>query len=628
MRRDQNNITQNESFTVVFDTFFDRRTGFFFQTSPLGAMRDQTIVDDVLNVSWNTVWDVRTARFEQGWTLEMAIPFKSLRYPQPGPQTWGVNFRRVVKWKNEYSYLVAMPASFGTGQAIGRVGSIGTLVGVETPSQSMNLEVKPYAVSSVTTDNTIASPFSNDFDGDAGFDFKYGLTRSLIADVTVNTDFAQVEEDVQQVNLTRFSLFFPEKRDFFLEGQGIFAFGGVGSGNGTPGDVPVMFFSRRIGLNQGQAVPVLGGGRVTGRSGRYSIGALNIQTGDRSSANAVATNFSTLRLKRDILRRSNVGLIATHRSVGVNRTGTNTVVGADANFFLFTNVTANGYYARSETTGVDDGTSTYRGTFEYAGDRYGISGEHLMIGERFDAQTGYVRRTDFRRSFGELRFSPRPGRRNLVRKYNFIGNIDYVTNAAATEVQNRQVSGRFQTDFQSSDQFSVEYSREYELVPRSFDIATDVTVPAGGYSWQNVRATYNLGQQRPISGRMALGRGTFYDGTRTEASYNGRVGIVPQFAVEPSLSFNWVSLPFGDFSATLINSRFILTPTPRMGVSSLVQFNASAHTISSSVRLRWEYLPGSELFVVYSDGRNTLDAAAPGLLNRTFAVKVTRLLRF
>jgi hypothetical protein len=127
---------------------------------------------------------------------------------------------------------------------------------------------------------------------------------------------------------------------------------------------------------------------------------------------------------------------------------------------------------------------------------------------------------------------------------------------------------------------------------------------------------------------MALGRGTFYDGTRTEASYNGRVGIVPQFAVEPSLSFNWVSLPFGDFSATLINSRFILTPTPRMGVSSLVQFNASAHTISSSVRLRWEYLPGSELFVVYSDGRNTLDAAAPGLLNRTFAVKVTRLLRF
>jgi hypothetical protein len=628
MRRDQNNITQNESFTVVFDTFLDRRNGFFFQTTPLGAVRDQTIVDDVLNVNWNTVWDVRTDRFDGGWTLEMAIPFKSLRYPGPGPQTWGLNFRRVVKWKNEYSYLTAMPASYGTGQAIGRMGSAGTLVGVETPRQSLNLEVKPFALSSVTTDRAGATPFANDVKADVGFDFKYGVTRSLIADVTVNTDFAQVEEDVQQVNLTRFSLFFPEKRDFFLEGQGIFAFGGVGSGNQTPGDVPVMFFSRRIGLNQGQAVPVLGGARLTGRAGPYSIGALNIETGDKASARAVATNFTAVRLKRDILRRSNVGVIATHRSVGATGAGSNSVVGLDGNLYLFTNVTANAYYARSDTPGVSGGTASYRGTFEYAGDRYGIAGEHLLIGERFDAQAGYVRRTDFRRTYGEARFSPRPGRRNMVRKYNFIGSLDYVTNARRTELQNRQVSGIFRTDFQSSDQFTVEYVRDYERVPRSFTIAPGIDVPAGGYSAQNVRTTYSLGQQRPVSGRVGVGRGSFYDGTRTEASYNGRIAIRPQFAFEPSLSLNWVDLPVGAFSATLINSRFVLTPTPRMGISSLVQFNAGAHTLSSSVRLRWEYLPGSELFVVYSDGRNTLDGAAPGLLNRSFAVKATRLVRF
>jgi hypothetical protein len=632
MRRDQNNITQNESFTAVFDTFLDRRNGFFFQTSPLGAIRDQTVVDNVLNVSWNTVWDARTARFEGGWTLEMSIPFKSLRYSGAGPQVWGVNMRRVVKWKNEYSYLTAMPASFGTGMAIGRMGSAATLVGLETPRQSMNLEVKPYVVSSVTTDNTIATPFSNDLKANTGFDFKYGITRSLIADVTVNTDFAQVEEDVQQVNLTRFSLFFPEKRDFFLEGQGIFAFGGVGSGNQTPGDVPVLFFSRRIGLNQGQEVPVLGGARVTGRSGAYSIGALNIQTGDKASAGAVATNFSTLRVKRDVLRRSNIGVIATRRSVGAAGSGSNTVVGVDGNFFLFTNVTANGYYARSDSPGVSGRASSYRGTFEFAGDRYGFSGEHLLIGENFDAQTGYVRRTDFRRTFGEARFSPRPARRNLVRKYNFIGSLDYVTNARRTELQNRQVRGLFQTDFQSSDQFSLEYTREYELVPRSFTISPGVVVPAAGYSSQNLRTTYSLGQQRLLSGRVALGYGTFYDGTRTEASYNGRIGIVPQFAFEPSLSLNWVDLPYGEFSATLLNSRLILTPTPRMMVSSLIQFNPAANTVSSSVRLRWEYRPGSELFVVYSDGRSTLDSqpgsTAQGLLNRSFALKATRLLRF
>ena len=628
MRRDQNNITQNESFTAVFDTFLDRRNGLFFQTTPLGAFRDQAIVDDGLNVNWNTVWDVRTARFEGGWTLEMSIPFKSLRYPGPGPQVWGLNMRRVVKWKNEYSYVVAMPASFGTGNAIARVGSVATLVGVETPAQSLNLEIKPYAVSSVTTDRTAARPFSNDRNADVGFDFKYGLTRSLIADVTVNTDFAQVEEDVQQVNLTRFSLFFPEKRDFFLEGQGLFAFGGVGSGNGTPGDVPVLFFSRRIGLSQGQAVPVLGGARLTGRSGRYSIGALNIETGHHESAGAVKTNFSTIRVKRDVLRRSNVGVIATRRTPDASGTVSNTVLGVDGNFFLFTNVTANGYYARSHTPGVAGDTTSYRGAFEYAGDRYGVSGEHLLVGERFDAQTGYVRRTDFRRTLGEARFSPRPRRRTLVRKFNFIGSLDYVTDARGSSVENRRALGRFQTDFQSSDQFALDYTREYELVPRSFAIAPGVVVPAAGYSSRNVRASYSLGQQRLLSGRAAIGHGTFYDGTRTEASYNGRIGIVPQFAFEPSVSLNWVDLPFGEFRATLLNSRFILTPTPRMMVSSLVQLNPSAHTVSASVRWRWEYQPGSELFVVYSDGRTTDSGAAQGLLNRTFAVKATRLVRF
>ena len=631
MRRDQNNITQNESFTVVFDTFLDHRNGFFFQTTPIGAIRDQAIENDAPNVNWNTVWDARSGRFDGGWTLEMVIPFKSLRYPAAGEQTWGLNFRRVVKWKNEYSYLTAMPASFGTGNAIMKMGSAGTIVGIETPAQSKNLELKPYAVSSVTTDNSIAAPFSNDLNGNAGFDFKYGITRGLIADATIRTDFAQVEEDVQQVNLTRFSLFFPEKRDFFLEGQGLFSFGGVGGGNGgggNPGDTPVMFFSRRIGLNAGQEVPVIAGGRVTGRAGRYSIGALNIETGDKPSALAVQTNFTTVRIKRDILRRSNIGFIVTNRAPALSGSNSNQVAGADANFFLFTNVTANAFYARSNTSGGQGSDESYRGTFEYSGDRYGISGEHLLVGERFDAQTGYVRRTDFRRSHAEARFSPRPKRRTAVRKYYFTGSLDYVTNASVTEVQNRELQGQFQADFQNSDQFTTEVTGSYELVPRPFAISPGVVIPSGGYDSRNLRVTYSLGQQRMVSGRIAVGQGTLYDGTRTELSYSGRVAIAPQFAVEPSITLNWVDLPHGTFTAQLINARFVITPTPRMQVGSLIQFNASAHTMSSSVRLRWEYRPSSELFIVYTDGRNTLDNVSTSLLNRSFAVKITRLLRF
>src|SRR5262249_24480280 len=198
------------------------------------------------------------------------------------------------------------------GMGVAQMGVAGTLVGVETPSQSMNLEVKPYVTSSVTTDRTAATPFSNDLTQNVGVDLKYGLTRGLIADVTVNTDFAQVEEDLHQVNLTRFSLFFPEKRDFFMEGQGVYGFGGRAA-NGGGGDVPVLFFSRRIGLSSGQSVPVVAGARVSGRNGPFEIGLLNIQTAEKASAGAVDTNFSAVRIKRDIFRRSSIGIIATDR---------------------------------------------------------------------------------------------------------------------------------------------------------------------------------------------------------------------------------------------------------------------------------------------------------------------------
>src|SRR4029434_8242411 len=197
----------------------------------------------------------------------------------------------------------------------------------------------------------------------------------------VNTDFAQVEEDVQQINLTRFTLQFPEKRDFFLEGQGVFNFGG-NRGGGTGTDVPILFFSRRIGLSQGQSVPVVAGGRVTGTVGKFGIGALNIQTNDKLSAGAVATNFSVVRLKRDILRRSNIGLIATRRTPAANQTGANAVFGADANLAFFRNLSINGYYARTETSRAGGDQSSYRGRFDYAGDLYGLQLEHLLVGDK------------------------------------------------------------------------------------------------------------------------------------------------------------------------------------------------------------------------------------------------------
>jgi hypothetical protein len=304
-----------DSLTLVLDTFYDHRNGVLFQTNPLGALREQAIADGQYVENWNTVWQVRSARFEGGWSTEMVIPFKSLRYRDSGPQIWGINFRRVIRWKNEFAGVTPIPASFG-GSGLGQMQVAATLVGLTTPARSRNLELKPYAVSASTTDETAAVPFRNEFTRDVGVDLKYGLSRSLTADVTVNTDFAQIEEDLQQINLTRFNLLFPEKRDFFLDGQGIFAFGGrnlTGRGSGDTDDVPVMFFSRQIGLSDGQTIPVIAAGRVTGKAGPFDIAALNIQTGTRASSLAAATNFSAVRLRRDIFRRSNIGVIATAR---------------------------------------------------------------------------------------------------------------------------------------------------------------------------------------------------------------------------------------------------------------------------------------------------------------------------
>ncbi len=635
MRRDNGNILGNDNFTFVIDTFHDKRNGYMFQTNPLGALRDMTVTDDQQNSAWNGIWYVKTGHFDQGWTLEVAIPFKTLRYRGNGTQTWGVNMRRLVRWKNEFSYLSLVPAALGT-QGVTRMASAATVEGLETPSESKNLEIKPYALGTSTAARR-SGALDKDLGANAGLDFKYGLTRSLILDATYRTDFAQVEEDLQQVNLTRFSLFFPEKRDFFIEGQGIFDFGGVQAGN-SPGDVPLMFYSRRIGLSQGQAVPVMGGARLTGRQGPWSIGFLDIHTEESEEAAAPASAFTALRLKRNILRRSNVGVMATRRGPAAVTTPSfrgsgdaSYTFGADATLLFFKSINLTTYAARTRvpnrTGQVVEGTS-YRGRFDYTDDRYGLSAEHMLIDPDFNPEMGFTRRTDVRRTFAQARFSPRPRRSRVVRKLTWQAGLDYVTDADASALQTREASALFRVDFQSSDQASIEYSREFERLPSRFTVAPGVFVPAGTYGSETTRVSYTMGQQRRVSGRFSLAQGTLYDGTRTEATYSGRWGVLPQLSIEPSLSLNWADLPYGSFNARLVSSRVTVTPTARMLVSSLVQYNVDAHTLSSSVRLRWEYTGGSELFVVYSDGRDTQALSGQALQNRTFAVKATRLFRF
>ena len=483
MTRDARAIWRNDSLSVLFDTFHDRRNGMSFTTTPLGGLLDNIVTDERdVNLDWNTVWDAQTSVFEHGWMVEMVIPFKSLRFQAGGAQIWGVNVSRRIQWKNETTFLSPVPASLDRLGML-QVSAAATLVGIEPPTTLRNLEIKPYAISGTLTDRDATPVRSNDVTGDIGLDLKYGLTRSLIADFTVNTDFAQVEADERQVNLTRFSLFFPEKREFFLEGQGIFAFGDPVAGtrrqNVRPSDTPVLFFSRRIGLEDGEQVPILAGGRVTGRAGAYSVGLLNIQTGDSATADAISTNFSVVRLKRDILRRSNVGVIYTRRSQLLDADGVNQVYGADLNFRFYENVSLSSYYARTDTLGLEGSDASYRGKFEYTGDRYGIEVEHLTVDEQFNPEIGFVRRDDFRRNFAQLRFSPRPRAIPWLRRLIYQGSFDYITDTPGT-LETREGKLRFEMELENSDKWHVEYTDSFEGLQEDFEIADDVVLPIVG----------------------------------------------------------------------------------------------------------------------------------------------------
>jgi hypothetical protein len=638
MRRDGRNVSQNDNFSIIFDTFHDRRNGYEFLMNSVGGAWDTQVTDERdTNRDWNAVWIPRSGRDDEGFTIEMAIPFRSLRYRGSGPQTWGVNIRRNVRWKNELSYLSPVPRAYGA-RGILRLSQAATLIGLEAPPPGLNLDIKPYVAANLKADRQLDPSFENKWDPDVGVDLKYAVTESLAADFTYHTDFAQVEDDDQQVNLTRFNLLFPEKRDFFLEGQGIFAFGGAtttpptGSATSAPVNTPVLFFSRRIGLAGNRAVPIDVGGRLTGKAGRYSIGLLDIHTSDEPSAGAVPTNFAVARLKRDILRRSYIGVIGTHRSPALappgsaQDSGNASTFGVDASLSFFEALNIVGYYAGTSTPGRDGSNHSYRARFDYDADLLGIQVEQLAVGRNFNPEVGFLRRTNFIENLAQLRVSRRPRRLRAIRKINFETALDYITDGDR-RLENRQFRAGVRTEMQTSDSWSVVYSRDFEFLAKEFEIVPGTFVPGGAYHSPTIRGAYTLGTQRRISGEITAAHGTFYGGDRTDLSYRGRAEVTPRLSLEPGISLNWVDLPSGRFTATLLTTRATLTFTPRMLTAALVQYNSTSNSLSTNVRFRWEYLPGSEVFLVYSDGRDTFGRGFPTLVNRGFTVKITRLFR-
>jgi len=641
MRRDTQGLRQNDFFGALFDTFHDGRNGFNFYANMLGARNDQWVTDEgAPNQDWNPVWSVRGGQFDGGWTVEMAIPFKSLRYRSGDDQTWGIQIRRAIRRRNEYSHLAFVPASTGGRQSINRVSAAADLVGLDLPPAGRNIEIKPYVTSSLTSDLTQTPAISNHAAGDLGGDLKLGITANITADLTYNTDFAQVEVDERQVNLTRFSLSFPEKREFFLEGRGTFDFGRGGGGGfrgggggrggrgGGGGAVPTVFYSRRIGLSDSGAVPILGGGRVTGKVGRFGFGLMNVQT-DGVTDVTRETNFTVVRVKRDILRRSSIGALFTNRSKSVQVDGTNQVYGVDGSFAFGQSVSFGGFYTQSRTPGLNNENESYVGRANFAGDKYGLGGEYLVVGENFNPEIGLVRRDNFRRYSTTARFSPRPRGIESIRQFTLNAGYERIESLGLSVLETEVWTGGFNIEFENSDMVSVRGAGNSERLDEPLRVSSVVSVPVGDYDFNSVTFQYAFGGQRRVSGSASVQIGEFYGGTITSIGYQrARITVSDQFSLEPSVSFNDVKLPAGDFTTTLVGLRADFAFTPLMFAGGLIQYDSDSDSFSSNLRFRWEYAPGSEFFAVYTDERTTSGRGFPGLQNRAFVLKINRLLRF
>jgi len=622
------NTQGSDGFTVILDTFHDGRNGYQFATNPAGAKWDAQMSNEGRenNANWDGIWDVATVVGETGWYAEMRIPFRTLKFNGTDLQSWGVNFERKLRRINEDSYWAPLPRIYD----LQRVSMAGTVEGLRGLRPGMNLRFKPYAASA---SNTLAGrKTTGDFD--AGIDVKYGVTTGLVWDFTVNTDFSQVEADEQQVNLTRFSLFFPEKRDFFLENSGIFQFGGGGGQQGGGGMGGInrsemqLFFSRRIGLSDdGNAIPILGGTRLTGRQGAYSIGVLNIQ--QREQTGVPSANFGALRLRRDILSNSDIGAVLLNKEQGGPHF--NRVAGFDGNF-RFGFLTLNGYVAKSfspDAIGAGDGNEFAQKTgFNYASRTWQATSNYGGIGERFHDELGFVPRQGVHNFDGRFGRYFRPARfskwlRQTQPHYEF----DVFTRQHDNSLETSYMGYHWNLNFQDGSTAEVGVNPQIEDIQESFWLSNSarVGVNPGRYEFNEYFVFYNSSNARMISANTRYATGPFYDGYRRNLSFGPQLRLNENLNLSVNLSLNDISVSTGSFVSKLLTTRVNYNFNTKMFLNALVQYNSDNSQWTSNVRFNIIHRPLSDFFIVYNERR---DERTGTMLSRALIAKMTYLMAF
>lgn len=625
MRRDAE-LRNDDYFELLLDTYNDHRNAFYFAVNPLGAQRDGLVRDEGANVNreWDGIWSVRARRTEEGWSVEMAIPFRTLRFNGLRDQTWGVNFGRSVARKREDSYWTPILRSYGFRGRL-KVSYFGHLTGLSGLEPGSRLQVMPYLIGGGNKEEA-AAPFRER--ADAGLDLKLRLTSNMTADLTANTDFAQVESDQEQFNLTPWSLFFPEKREFFLEGADIFRFGERAEEHGFPSTL--LFFSRSVGLSaDGEEVPVIGGARVTGKAGRYDIGLMDIVTGRTSylddygeRVDIERANASVFRVKRDIFEKSSVGVIGLSRDSldgpDLNRAG-----GLDFNLAFGPGFKTDGFLARTFTPGLkgDDWAAALQSTF--ADDFWDFGLAYTDIGENFNSELGFVPRTDIRKVKVNAGVGPRP--RFLGLRQSFLmANLTYIEDHAGLVLGRDAFVGAWNM-FQDGSSLFFGWSRSYERLEEDFEIEDGVIIPVGGYAFDSFSLHYGSDRSRDLALGGEVRLGEFYGGRLASVQAEGFFKVSRRFNMELRVSHNGFDLPVpgGRFGTTIAAGRFIYAFTPNLYAKAFLQWNDSEDVFKGNFLVRWIYKPGANIYLIYNETRNV--AGGPPVEDRTVMIKASLL---
>ncbi|MFC1608513.1 DUF5916 domain-containing protein [Candidatus Latescibacterota bacterium] len=607
-------LASDDSFIIVLDTFNDQRTGYYFRVNPNGARVDALVKSTKdINADWDGIWDVASRITDTGWQAEIVIPFLSLRFPKSDDQLWGVNFLRIIRRKNEE----LLWTSWGREDGPLQLSKAGKLTGLRSVRRGKQAEVKPYVLGGVEKRQ------NRDLDDKFkyGLDVKYPVTSNLTLDLTAKTDFAQVESDKEQINLTRFSLQYPEKRDFFLEGAEIFDF--------TQGGTK-MYYSRRIGITPDpdrQQVPILGGIKLSGKAGRYRIGIMNMQTESKTVTTAdgaknyyPTTNYTVVRVKRDVLEQSYIGFIGTmvnrdkkpdNPLTGIDRVDRfmnkqrNHMAGLDFayrtnSFMTNKNLIIQGYFANSITPDLSGDGIAGRLWIDYPNDTIDAFLLYHGIDNNFNPELGFVSRPGIQHLMAVLKYTPRVNIPHVKKLLFMPYEFQYVMDTQTKLLTRTTVITPFGVLFDSDDKIEFQVHNHYDWLDYDFNVFGDTVIPQGSYNFWHTFLTFESSPSRPLSFNTSWSTGNYYDGKRDRYAAGFAYKFNKYFSIAPDFSHYDVESPSGDFAAKTASTRFTTNLSTRLTASTFIQWNNSSNQANMNFRIHYIPKIGSDVYIVYN----------------------------